>query len=72
MAETKNEFDQLFKVIEVEGVGGTLLYRIEMEIRINGELRHAICLVDIPDREQAYAFVDRLNGHYRYNSNSNY
>lgn len=59
-----NELDQIFKVIEVDGICEIPLYRIEMEVRINGELRNAKCLVDIPDREQAYSFVDRLNEHW--------
>lgn len=61
---TMNEFDQVFNVLEYDDFDGIKKYRIEMEVRINGELRHAKCLVDIPDRERAYSFADRLNKHW--------
>ena len=59
-----DEFDQVFNVIEYDNFDETKMYRIEMEVRINGELRNAKCLVNIPDRERAYSFVNRLNAHW--------
>lgn len=60
----EQKLTQEFRVIELEDENGSLIFRIEVAVKIGDEIEHAWCLVDMKDRDEAYAFADRLNKHW--------